>query len=103
MLIYNSDRSVSLLDCAMGGISSVPTDGGSSVYLRNGQRFSVARLEVLSPTCEAEVVETGVKSPSNSELKAKPVLAVEANGSQSGLSVSSLDEDYLVEFVQVSI
>lgn len=85
----------------MGGISSVPTDGGSSVYLRNGQRFSVARLEVLSPGSEAEVVETGLND-SKGEFKAKPVLAVEANGTKSGLSVSSLDEDYLVEFVQVS-
>lgn len=81
----------------------MPTDGGSSVYLRNGQRFSVARLEVLSPGCEAEVVETGVKSNNAGEFKAKPVLAVEANGTNSGLSVSSMDEDYLVEFVQVSI
>lgn len=81
----------------------MPTDAGSSVYLRNGQRFSVARLEVLSPGCEAEVVETGVKSSNDGELKAKPVLAVEANGTNSGLSVSSLDEDYLVEFVQVSM
>lgn len=86
----------------MGGVSSVPTDGSSSIYIKQAQRFCASRLEVLYPS-ESEVIESRILKEDEDELQAKGLLEIDLNSNKSGVTVNSQDEDYLVEFVQVSL